>query len=66
MPEITESGTMSESGDVPLKPHKMFDDEHDVDKFDETDPLRSFSRMLNNNKVDLVSDALTSMSNYIS
>ena len=56
---------MSETGDYPAKPDRIFDEGDDDETFDPSNPTKSFNKMLNNNKKDLVSLALEEMSSYI-
>jgi len=66
MPDIPDTTTtMSETAEELKKPDKIFDDEDDEADFNPSNPMKSFNKMLNNNKKDMVAKALKEMSHYI-
>ena len=67
MPAIMEPiSTASETGEEVLKKSRhIFDDNDDENTFDTANPIKSFNKMIHNNKEDLVTIATKEMSNYI-
>lgn len=63
--DIVETATTMSETEEPMKHGKYFDFEEDDAVFDPSNPIKSFGKMLNNNKKDLVGSALKEMSNYI-